>query len=106
MTPEEQWQHMWELQQLPRTPGTATGHAPWSKTPITPRTQAFNHLQGGTMDYYAQQPRTPTVPVQHQQTYYPPPQQQQEVEYAGVAPHGQQDVNGYFYDGKGKGTAM
>jgi hypothetical protein len=40
MTAEEQWQHMWELQQLPRTPGTATGTAPWSKVPATPRTAA------------------------------------------------------------------
>ncbi|KAF2271140.1 hypothetical protein CC78DRAFT_450826 [Lojkania enalia] len=43
MTAEEQWQHMWELQQLPRTPGTAGG----MKSPITPRTRAFNELSGG-----------------------------------------------------------
>lgn len=42
MTPEEQWQHMWELQQLPRTPGF--------KSPMTPRTQTFNQLEGG---YYS-----------------------------------------------------
>ncbi|KAF2131833.1 hypothetical protein P153DRAFT_284863 [Dothidotthia symphoricarpi CBS 119687] len=40
MTAEQQWQHMWELQQLPRTPGF--------KTPMTPRTRAFNELEGGT----------------------------------------------------------
>ena len=43
MTAEEQWQHMWELQQLPRTPGTVGG----MKSPMTPRTQAFNSLGGG-----------------------------------------------------------
>jgi hypothetical protein len=43
MTAEQQWQHMWELQQLPRTPGTAGG----MKSPMTPRTQAFNSLGGG-----------------------------------------------------------
>ncbi|KAF1947201.1 hypothetical protein EJ02DRAFT_365308 [Clathrospora elynae] len=42
MTADEQWQHMWELQQLPRTPGTAGG----MKSPMTPRTQAFNNLGG------------------------------------------------------------
>ncbi|RAR05526.1 ketohexokinase [Stemphylium lycopersici] len=42
MTAEEQWQHMWELQQLPRTPGTVGG----MKSPMTPRTLAFNHLGG------------------------------------------------------------
>lgn len=42
MSPEEQWQHMWELQQLPRTPGTAGG----LKSPMTPRTRAFNALDG------------------------------------------------------------
>lgn len=42
MSPEEQWQHMWELQQLPRTPGTSGA----MKSPMTPRTQAFNSLGG------------------------------------------------------------
>ncbi|KAJ4286149.1 hypothetical protein N0V90_013498 [Kalmusia sp. IMI 367209] len=99
MTPEEQWQHMWELQQLPRTPGTATGNAPW-KTPATPRTRAFNELQGGgppTGGYYGGEVQTPRHPMQPQQ---------QSVGYAGVAPHGQQELDEYVYDGKGKGTAM
>lgn len=43
MTAEEQWQHMWELQQLPRTPGTAGG----LKSPMTPRSRAFGDLEGG-----------------------------------------------------------
>lgn len=43
---EEQWQHMWELQQLPRSPGpqpkaVANNN---NNNPITPRTQAFNSL--------------------------------------------------------------
>lgn len=42
MTAEQQWQHMWELQQLPRTPGTAGG----LKSPMTPRAKAFNSLEG------------------------------------------------------------
>lgn len=46
MTAEEQWQHMWELQQLPRTPGTATAPGGW-RTPMTPRTKAFSALEGG-----------------------------------------------------------
>ncbi|KAH7405712.1 hypothetical protein DE146DRAFT_421057 [Phaeosphaeria sp. MPI-PUGE-AT-0046c] len=43
MTAEEQWQHMWELQQLPRTPGTVGG----MKSPMTPRTRTFQDLEGG-----------------------------------------------------------
>ncbi|KAF1841314.1 uncharacterized protein K460DRAFT_291356 [Cucurbitaria berberidis CBS 394.84] len=42
MTADEQWQHMWELQQLPRTPGTVGG----MKSPMTPRTRAFGDLEG------------------------------------------------------------
>jgi hypothetical protein len=46
MTAEEQWQHMWELQQLPRTPGAM-------KSPMTPRTQAFGALDGNNQGWYA-----------------------------------------------------
>jgi hypothetical protein len=113
MTAEEQWQHMWELQQLPRTPGTTTGTAPWSKVPATPRTTAFNQLQGSGQQEYYTQPRSPMQmqPAPPPQTYYPPPNQNQgqhdSVGYAGVAPHGQQELDEYIlYDGKGKGTAM
>lgn len=42
MTAEQRWQHAWELQQLPRTPGTAGG----MRSPMTPRTQAFGALDG------------------------------------------------------------
>jgi hypothetical protein len=55
MTAEEQWQHMWELQQLPRTPGTMGG----MKSPMTPRTMAFNSLGGeeaGHVAYYSNVP--------------------------------------------------
>ncbi|KAJ4310541.1 hypothetical protein N0V94_008397 [Neodidymelliopsis sp. IMI 364377] len=45
MTAEEQWQHMWELQQLPRTPGFGNGNGN-SKVPVTPRTRAFGDLEG------------------------------------------------------------
>jgi hypothetical protein len=44
MTAEEQWQHMWELQQLPRTPGVAGA---MRYGPMTPRTTAFADLEGG-----------------------------------------------------------
>ncbi|KAF2790322.1 hypothetical protein K505DRAFT_327638 [Melanomma pulvis-pyrius CBS 109.77] len=44
MTAEQRWQHAWELQQLPRTPGTAGG----MKSPMTPRTQAFGALDGSS----------------------------------------------------------
>ncbi|KAJ4337537.1 hypothetical protein N0V95_008299 [Ascochyta clinopodiicola] len=47
MTAEEQWQHMWELQQLPRTPGAAGAGGMYLKTPMTPRTRAFGDLEGG-----------------------------------------------------------
>lgn len=53
MTAEQQWQHMWELQQLPRTPGTA--NAMFLKTPMTPRTRAFGDLEGGYGAGYGQQ---------------------------------------------------
>jgi len=43
MSPEQQWQHMWELQQLPRTPGMSGG----MKSPMTPRTRTFEELNGG-----------------------------------------------------------
>ena len=57
MTAEQQWQHMWELQQLPRTPGTVGG----MKSPMTPRTRAFGALGGdvesgpGAGGYYHQE---------------------------------------------------
>lgn len=56
MTAEEQWQHMWELQQLPRTPGPMGG----MKGPMTPRTLAFNNLGGeeaGHGNYYSSVPK-------------------------------------------------
>lgn len=59
MSPEQQWQHMWELQQLPRTPGTAGG----LKSPMTPTTRAFNALDGSNGGYYHQaNVQTPITP--------------------------------------------
>ncbi|KAH8719444.1 hypothetical protein GQ44DRAFT_623471 [Phaeosphaeriaceae sp. PMI808] len=52
MSAEEQWQHMWELQQLPRTPGTVGG----LKSPMTPRTQTTHDLEGGGGHYNNIQP--------------------------------------------------
>ncbi|KAH6619953.1 hypothetical protein C7974DRAFT_363162 [Boeremia exigua] len=45
-TAEQQWQHMWELQQLPRTPGLPPTHQA-GRAPMTPRTRAFGDLEGG-----------------------------------------------------------
>jgi hypothetical protein len=82
MTAEEQWQHMWELQQLPRTPGTAGG----LKSPMTPRTRAFGALQGGV-------PQTPVTPAGYygEQIYRTPDTPSADYDYG--------------YEGKGKGTA-
>ncbi|OSS46262.1 hypothetical protein B5807_08275 [Epicoccum nigrum] len=80
MTAEQQWQHMWELQQLPRTPGTANPmtfstantNTNTGKMPVTPRTRAFGDLEGAPASHYQQQPAAyqhPGVPapswVQH-----------------------------------------
>jgi hypothetical protein len=103
MTAEEQWQHMWELQQLPRTPGTVGG----MKSPMTPRTMAFNSLGGeeaGHGGYYS------NVPAGGNAWYGPshggvtvsPVMEQDEYQ------HGQQEY--YAQEGKGKapwqGTAI
>jgi hypothetical protein len=103
MTAEEQWQHMWELQQLPRTPGTVGG----MKSPMTPRTMAFNNLGGeeaGHGGYYS------NVPAGGNAWYGPshggvtvsPVMEQDEYQ------HGQQEY--YAQEGKGKapwqGTAI
>ena len=115
MTAEQQWQHMWELQQLPRTPGTAGG----MKSPITPRTRAFRDL-GGTGNLHAGEMTpgtathlmypTPPVPKAYggaggQQVYtnadyyeQEPMQQHQDVEVP-------QQQEGGDADWKGKGTA-
>ncbi|ORY17416.1 hypothetical protein BCR34DRAFT_474872 [Clohesyomyces aquaticus] len=80
MTAEEQWQHMWELQQLPRTPGTATF------APMTPRTRAFGALEGngagggGRGVQWGGRETKPVSPVEEE--VYP------------------------WYEGRGKGTAV
>jgi hypothetical protein len=83
MTAEEQWQHMWELQQLPRTPGTAGG----LKSPMTPRTRTFNDLEGG--QYNNMQPGFGG--------YYGGGA---EANVQAVSPVAEQDE--YMYEGKGK----
>jgi len=83
MTAEEQWQHMWELQQLPRTPGTAGGF----KSPMTPRTRTFADLEGQHGGYSNMQPE--------HSGYYGGGAVMQ-----AVSPVAEQDE--YTYEGKGK----
>jgi hypothetical protein len=84
MTAEEQWQHMWELQQLPRTPGTAGG----MRSPMTPRTRTFEDLEGGYGGPYRDgQPQAGFA------SYYGGAGQ-------AVSPVTEQDE--YVYEGKGK----
>lgn len=124
MTAEEQWQHMWELQQLPRTPGTAGG----MKSPITPRTRAFQDLGGsGKLHAGERTPGTathlmypsPPIPAAYggaggagdQQVYtnadyYGQEQGQEQIgqadSYGQVQP---QQYDAGDVEGKGKGTA-
>jgi len=105
MTAEEQWQHMWELQQLPRTPGGTATNPGW-RTPMTPRTTAFTTLEGGKaepkyvqhsspiheQDEWAQSGHGGHGPVQQ---YYPSP----------ILGQGHAEPE-WVYDGKGKGTAV
>lgn len=94
MTAEEQWQHMWELQQLPRTPGTAGG----LKSPMTPRTRAFNDLGGaeaGHGGWYSNAP----VASQPAGGWYG---QQGSVTVQPVSPITEHDEYIYHHDGKGK----
>jgi membrane protein implicated in regulation of membrane protease activity len=92
MTAEEQWQHMWELQQLPRTPGTIGG----MKSPMTPRTQAFNNLGGeeaGHGGYYSNVPTGGNA-------WYGPPQMHEGT--ITVSPVMEQDEYYSSHEGKGK----
>jgi len=86
MTAEEQWQHMWELQQLPRTPGTIGG----MKSPMTPRTKTFGDLEGGQGQYSHMQP-------QEYGGYYAGGGG---VTVQSVSPAAEHDE--YFYQGNGK----
>jgi hypothetical protein len=83
MTAEEQWQHMWELQQLPRTPGTVGG----LKSPMTPRTRTFANLEGQQGGYANMYPE--------HGGYYGGGAVMQ-----AVSPVAEQDE--YMYEGKGK----
>ncbi|KAF2856503.1 hypothetical protein T440DRAFT_920 [Plenodomus tracheiphilus IPT5] len=98
MTAEEQWQHMWELQQLPRTPGTVGG----MKSPMTPRTQAFNSLGGEEAahgGYYS------SVPKNSSNGWYGG---QGGVTVQAISPVMEQDeyTSQYGSEGKGKGHAF
>jgi len=95
MTAEEQWQHMWELQQLPRTPGTIGG----MKSPMTPRTRAFSDLDGEEAahgGYYS------NVPAGGNGWYGQP---QQGLAVQTVSPVMEQDEYQYHYAQEGKGKA-
>jgi hypothetical protein len=110
---------MWELQQLPRTPGTATN--PGWRTPMTPRTTAFGALEGTKPEpKYVQH----SSPIHEQnewvqsghghgpvQEYYPSPVQEYHPspvqEYYPSPIQGQGHVEPeWVYDGNGKGTAV
>ena len=119
MTAEEQWQHMWELQQLPRTPGTA--NAMYWKSPMTPRTRAFGDLEGGQAgNAYSQQefkPHPSWVAHAHGQAaggggaqswYAGRPEEGGFVQVQQVSPVAEQDETPYqhAYEGKGKGVGF
>ncbi|KAF1838534.1 hypothetical protein BDW02DRAFT_389679 [Decorospora gaudefroyi] len=97
MTAEEQWQHMWELQQLPRTPGTVGG----MKSPMTPRTRAFNDLGGEEANrggYYS------NIPAGGNGWYGPP---QGGVTVQAISPVEEQDEYPYEpHKAKGKGVGF
>lgn len=93
MTADEQWQHMWELQQLPRTPGTATSFRT-PMTPMTPRTKAFSALDGAVQGYYGGDVKGVGAQGQYVQGQY--------VQHSSPI----QERDEWVYDGKGKGTAM
>lgn len=113
MTAEEQWQHMWELQQLPRTPGTA--NAMYLKSPMTPRTRAFGDLEGGHGGYQQQELKPHPSWVAHahgqghegQQSWYAGRNEQAGfVQVQQVSPVAEQEEYQYGYEGKGKGVGF
>ncbi|KAL6712644.1 hypothetical protein ACN47E_000521 [Coniothyrium glycines] len=91
MTAEEQWQHMWELQQLPRTPGAIGG----LKSPMTPRTRAFNELDGAETGYAGFHGTAPAG------GWYG---QQGSVTVQPVSPMTEHDEYVYHHEGKGKAS--
>lgn len=101
---------MWELQQLPRTPGTSGGV--FSKSPMTPRTRAFGDLEGGSGHQQQElMPHPSWVAHAHgQQTHVPAGSNWYGSNTAdqGFAQVGQvsplQEQDEYQYEGKGKGT--
>ena len=110
MTAEQQWQHMWELQQLPRTPGTANpmtyggggGYGNGGKVPVTPRTRAFGDLEGGTA--YPQP--SYQQPVYEQPTAAPSWVQHAHGQMAPAAPNGVGAPSWYGGRGEAGFTAL
>ena len=103
---------MWELQQLPRTPGTTGGV--FFKNPTTPRTRAFGDLEGGSGNQQQElKPHPSWVAHAHgQQTHAPGGSSwyggnttdQGFMQVQQVSPVQEQDEYQYGYEGKGKGT--
>jgi hypothetical protein len=95
MTAEEQWQHMWELH---------------FKTPMTPRTRAFDELEGG----YGAQPQRQSMKPHPSWVARAHGPQGGNAWYGGgdaghvtvqqVSPVQEVDEYHYGYEGKGKGT--
>lgn len=113
MTAEQQWQHMWELQQLPRTPGTA--NAMFLKSPVTPRTRAFGDLEGGHGGGYVQEevrPHPSWVAHAHGQqaggSWYGRREEAGFVQVQQVSPvvEEEQYQFGYGEEGNGKGKGV
>lgn len=114
MTPEQRWQHMWELQQLPRTPGTAGGM--YLKSPMTPRSRAFGDLEGGGGAGFQHEykPHPSWVAHAHGQqagagahvanSWYGGAPQQGFVQVQQVSPVAEQDESQYGFASKGKGS--
>ncbi|KAF2643101.1 hypothetical protein P280DRAFT_467184 [Massarina eburnea CBS 473.64] len=116
VSPEDQWQHMWELQQLPRTPGAAPPpQQGWEKAPMTPRTATFGQLGGEQLQY--RQFQAQQFPQQYSQQVYSQPVAQGNgigngngnggVEYYGNNGDVPEYVpQGHGHGGKGKGAVV
>lgn len=114
MTAEQQWQHMWELQQLPRTPGTA--NAMFLKSPATPRTRAFGDLEGGNVGAQHQQAQAAAHPswVAHAHgqpsavgSWYGGREEAGFVQVQQISPVAEQEEYGFYgSEAKGKGVGF
>lgn len=117
MSPEQQWQHMWELQQLPRTPGpSAAAGGMYLKSPPTPRTRAFGDLEGGSAYQQAQgqgqEGRPGWVAHAHGQpsaagSWYGRREEAGFVQVQQVSPVAEQEEYGFYgEEAKGKGVGF